>query len=84
MEKDKGPVKVVGWDGKDDPANPRNFPALRKAVITSLGCAYTGLVSIGVSGFSIALASVEHELQTSRILALLGYEPVNIKDVSVS
>ncbi|BGO94746.1 hypothetical protein NBRC10512_007307 [Rhodotorula toruloides] len=62
----------VDWDGPDDPANPLNWSRRRKWIISSVGILFCALVSLSVSGYSIAEASVQAELGCSKELALLG------------
>ncbi|GAA5951045.1 hypothetical protein JCM3765_004662 [Sporobolomyces pararoseus] len=62
----------VDWDGPDDPANPFNWSRRRKWVISSVGIMFCALVSLSVSGYSIAVVSVREELHASKILSLLG------------
>uniref|UniRef100_A0A0K3CDZ5 BY PROTMAP: gi/472587111/gb/EMS24610.1/ MFS polyamine transporter [Rhodosporidium toruloides NP11] gi/647394703/emb/CDR35936.1/ RHTO0S01e10528g1_1 [Rhodosporidium toruloides] n=1 Tax=Rhodotorula toruloides TaxID=5286 RepID=A0A0K3CDZ5_RHOTO len=71
---EKAPPDVVwvDWDGPDDPANPLNWSRRRKWVISSVGSFFCTLVSLSVSGYSIAEVSVEEELDTSKTLSLLG------------
>ncbi|BGP36441.1 hypothetical protein JCM10450v2_000341 [Rhodotorula kratochvilovae] len=62
----------VEWDGPQDPKNPLNWSKRRKWAISCVGIAFCSLVSLSVSGYSIAEASVQEELNTSKELALLG------------
>ncbi|KAM0793367.1 hypothetical protein ACM66B_000822 [Microbotryomycetes sp. NB124-2] len=62
----------VDWEGHDDPANPFNWSSKKKWTIASIGIAFCSLVSISVSGYSIAVDSVMVKLDTTRTLALLG------------
>ncbi|KAK4050475.1 hypothetical protein OIO90_005058 [Microbotryomycetes sp. JL221] len=62
----------VEWDGPDDPANPFNWSSRKKWTIASIGICFCSLVSVSVSGYSIAVGSVIRELETTKTLALLG------------
>ncbi|KAH9858020.1 MFS polyamine transporter [Lenzites betulinus] len=47
---------VVGWDGLDDPANPRNWPARRKWVAALTVSSFTFEVNLSISIFVLAYA----------------------------
>lgn len=62
----------VGWDGTDDPANPRNWTSSRKWGLSILGFTFCSIVSITVSGYSIAAKTIAAQLNTSVELSLAG------------
>ncbi|GAA5866346.1 hypothetical protein JCM3774_006624 [Rhodotorula dairenensis] len=62
----------VEWDGPDDPANPLNWSRRRKWLISWVGIGFCALVSFSVSGYSIAVASVQETFDCSKTIALLG------------
>ncbi|GAA6035825.1 hypothetical protein NBRC10512_007306 [Rhodotorula toruloides] len=70
MESANWPVDLVV--ARSDPANPLNWSRRRKWVVSSVGSFFCTLVSLSVSGYSIAEVSVEEELDTSKTLSLLG------------
>ncbi|CAD6573954.1 MAG: hypothetical protein CYPHOPRED_005241 [Cyphobasidiales sp. Tagirdzhanova-0007] len=67
-----GPECNVSWADKNDPANPRNWSRLKKWSIALTGYCFCGLVSISVSGYSIAIISIQDGLGVSQELAVLG------------
>ncbi|SCZ90260.1 BZ3500_MvSof-1268-A1-R1_Chr1-3g01876 [Microbotryum saponariae] len=71
----------VGWDGPDDPANPRNWTNRRKWLLSSSGIMFCAIVSLSVSGqfrivgetsYSISIGSIEDQMGVSKGMALLG------------
>ncbi|TNY19571.1 major facilitator superfamily domain-containing protein [Rhodotorula diobovata] len=74
VAEDEAPPDViwVQWDGPGDPANPLNWSKRRKWLISSVGIGFCSLVSLSVSGYSIAAEDIQEELDTTRVLALLG------------
>lgn len=62
----------VGWNGPDDPANPRNWSPRRKWFLSVVGFFFCTLVSMSVSAYSVVVTSVQEELGTSRLLAISG------------
>ncbi|KDE09672.1 hypothetical protein MVLG_00078 [Microbotryum lychnidis-dioicae p1A1 Lamole] len=65
-------VVWVGWDGPDDPANPRNWTNRRKWLLSSSGIMFCAIVSLSVSAYSISIGSVEDQMGVSKEMALLG------------
>lgn len=62
----------VGWNGPDDPANPRNWDLKRKWIIVSVGCLFCSIVSLSFSAYSIAINDISARLNTSYLLAVAG------------
>ncbi|KAK9894249.1 MFS general substrate transporter [Cystobasidium minutum MCA 4210] len=62
----------VGWNGPDDPANPRNWSPKRKWFLSVIGFLFCTLVSMSVSAYSVVVTSIQEELGTSRLLAISG------------
>lgn len=62
----------VGWNGPDDPANPRNWSHKKKWIITSVGCLFCSIVSLSFSAYSIAINDIEERLDTSYLLSVAG------------
>ncbi|POY70315.1 hypothetical protein BMF94_6595 [Rhodotorula taiwanensis] len=72
VEKAPQDVIWVEWDGPNDPANPLNWSRRRKWLISWVGIGFCALVSFSVSGYSIAVASVQETYGCSKEVALLG------------
>ncbi|OCL04627.1 MFS general substrate transporter [Glonium stellatum] len=67
MDLDKG---LVGWDGQDDPLNPRNFPDSRKWCLLLLVSAITFVSPLASSMFAPGVSFMDAEFHnTSTILS---------------
>lgn len=62
----------VGWNGPDDPENPRNWSSRHKWLLSTVGYFFCALGSLSVSVYSVIVDSIQEELHTSRILAISG------------
>ncbi|KAK9894773.1 MFS general substrate transporter [Cystobasidium minutum MCA 4210] len=62
----------VGWNGPDDPANPRNWSHKKKWIITAVGCLFCSIVSLSFSAYSIAINDIAERLDTSYLLSVAG------------
>ncbi|KAL2851626.1 major facilitator superfamily domain-containing protein [Aspergillus pseudoustus] len=64
---------IVGWDGNDDPANPRNFPMSQKRFLMLLVSSVTFISPFASSVFAPGVAYAEEEFHvTSTILGTLS------------
>ncbi|KAL2831438.1 major facilitator superfamily domain-containing protein [Aspergillus cavernicola] len=64
---------IVGWDGDDDPANPRNFPMPQKRFLMLLVSTVTFISPFASSVFSPGVVYAEEEFHvTSTILGTLS------------
>ncbi|KAI5288528.1 hypothetical protein KEM55_009064, partial [Ascosphaera atra] len=52
---------VVGWDGQDDPANPRNFSSGRKALLLGLMASVSVVVSLSSSVITPVMQEIQEE-----------------------
>merc|ERR1712093_341683 len=68
----RGELIYVGWDGPDDPANPRNWSQVKKWYLSIIGFLFCSIVSISVSGYAIAVSDIEQQLNASHELVLAG------------
>ncbi|GLB33199.1 putative MFS polyamine transporter [Lyophyllum shimeji] len=54
---------IVGWDGPDDPANPRNWTKRRRWIVTLVVSLFTFISPVGSSISSPALPAISRDLQ---------------------
>lgn len=64
--------KVVGWDGDDDPGNPRNFSSFRKVMITLQLGMLAEAASMGSSILSPAIPVVSSYVGVSQEVGVLS------------
>jgi multidrug resistance protein len=62
----------VGWDGDDDPANPRNMSKARKWLITFAMALCSMCVTCTSSLYTMTYSQIDEEFGSSRIVATLG------------
>lgn len=65
------PDDIVTWDGPDDPANPMNWPKLKKGAITILLGLMTMGASFASSSFSPTFDAVSAEFGVSQEVTIL-------------
>lgn len=59
LPKNKGvEIKLLGWDGEDDPENPRNWALWRKGVVVGIIAAITFFSPLASSMFAPGIPSV--------------------------
>ncbi|KAI5307009.1 hypothetical protein KEM56_005682 [Ascosphaera pollenicola] len=64
---------IVGWDGQDDPSNPRNFSSGRKAALMALMGCISIVVSLSSSMIAPAMADIRDEFHVqSQVLSDLA------------
>lgn len=61
-----------GWDGPDDPEHPRNWPVVRKWVITLITSLMTFSVTFASSVFSTAEKPTAERFHVSHEVMVLG------------
>lgn len=69
--RDDGTV-VIDWFSPSDPANPQNWPILRKAAVTFLICFYTFVVYTSSAIYTPSIEGVMHVFGVDYTVASLG------------
>jgi len=70
--KQEGDRLVVGWAGKDDPDNPKNWPFIQKIFLTFLVCMTTTFVYMGSTIITPAIELVQKEFNVGQPVASLS------------
>ncbi|CAH6720090.1 fluconazole resistance protein 1 [[Candida] jaroonii] len=62
---------IVGWDGDDDPENPKNWPIFEKSLVTFQICFLTTVVYMSSAIFTPGIESMTEDLGVTRVKATL-------------
>ncbi|KAF2846222.1 MFS multidrug transporter-like protein [Plenodomus tracheiphilus IPT5] len=68
----KQEVKVMDWNGPDDPDNPHNWPMWKRTYHIIIPGLFGFAVTFGTSIYSPALADIMRDFDISRTVAILG------------
>jgi len=69
---DEQTLKIVSWDGPDDPENPLNLPLIQKIIITLLIDLYTWSIYVGSSLYTSTQDAVMAKFGVGHVEAPLG------------